>query len=47
MKAKYVHISFILHIIIFLLDIYELQLNHHLEIVQLMIDIYILEEILE
>lgn len=33
------HISFILHIIIYLLDIYELQLNDHLEIVQLVIDI--------
>lgn len=47
MKAKYMHISFILHIIIYLSDVYELQINHHLGIVQLAIDICMLEEILE
>lgn len=47
MKAKYMHISFILHIIIYLSDVYELQLNHHLGIVQLAIDICMLEGILE
>lgn len=47
MKAKYMHVSSVLHIIIYLLDAYELQLNHHLEILQLVIDICMLEEILE
>lgn len=36
-----------LHIVIYLLDIYEIQLNYYPEIVKLVIDICMLEEILK
>lgn len=34
-----------LHIVIYLLDVYEIQLNYYLETVKLVIDICMLEEI--